>query len=156
MTVFPSDGCRMGTCHAAAGCGLGIGGRIGNGVCATGHCGDGAGLGGRLFAGRGKGPQDCNAAEPKLGGTAFCTGYRFATVEPKQYGGPSMQIDPISGTVKLPKEKGDNKKDATVNEVTKIEQASAKLPQSYPLPFSKPMTNKDAKANPLATPFSNP
>ena len=67
-----------------------------------------------------------------------------------------MQIDPISGTVKLPKEKGDNKEDATVNEVTKIEQASAKLPQSYPLPFSKPMTTKDAKANPLATPFSNP
>lgn len=167
MTVFPCKGCNVGSCHSAACTGMGncstgscatsnCSGLFNrSSTCATGHCGEGSGIGGRLFGHNGKTPQDCNGAEPKLSGTSFCGGYRFATIEPRVYGQNPTRIDPIGGVVKAPK---DESKMEVKNDAGKIEQASAMLPTPYQMPGQKnnKKDSKDMKANPLAVPFSNP
>jgi hypothetical protein len=115
MTVFPANCPIYGTCHASAcsglnrfGLGQGRGLGLGSAACGQGGtCSDGSGLGlglGGRLAGRfhSKGGMDCNDAEPKLSGEPLVSGYRFATIEPKNYNRQATIVDPISGIVKGP------------------------------------------------------
>jgi hypothetical protein len=131
-----------GTCHdnACSGRVRGLGLGLGKPGCDTGNCGTG-----RFGLHAKKGPQDCNAAEPKLSGAGLIDGYRFAHIEPKVYGRATTHIDPIAGIVKA----SDVDKKPTA-----IEQASAIVPAKGPKGLPLPAVRESSK--PLATPFSNP
>jgi hypothetical protein len=145
MFVHHSPAKNYGSCSVSgcAGANLGLGARLTGSSCATGNCGAGTGL----LHGK-RGPMDCNNAEPKLSGTDFCEGYRFAVSSPRVYGRNDVTtINPIA--------KSSKQSEPIIEKPTGLEQASLK--NTNPIKAQpEPKKTVPAKSDRLSVPFSNP